>query len=270
MPEAGSLLALLADGETPVEPAVLVVAAHPDDEVIGLGAQLARFRDITLLHATDGAPRDGHDVAMHGFADAASYAAARRRELVAALALAGITADRALTCDIPDQQATLQLAELTREVAARISALRPAALITHAYEGGHPDHDATAFAVHAALRLADGPQPALLEMAGYHAGPQGMETGCFLPVAEDMATYLAIPPKARARKQRMIACFATQQRVLAEFPIDVEMLRPAPRYDFTRPPHPGRLHYENYPWGMTGEAFRGMAAEASQALGLGR
>ncbi|TCH98116.1 PIG-L family deacetylase [Roseococcus sp. SYP-B2431] len=270
MPAAGPLLALLADGETPVGPAVLVVAAHPDDEVIGIGAQLPRFHDITLLHVTDGAPRDGGDAAMHGFADTASYAAARREELEAALALAGIPAERALNCGIPDQQAALWLADLTREVAARITALRPAAIVTHAYEGGHPDHDATAFAVHAALRLMDGPTPVLLEMAGYHAGPQGMRTGCFLPAGEDGAVRLAVPPAALVCKRRMMACFVTQQRVLAEFPIDGEMLRPAPRYDFAQPPHPGRLHYENHPWGMTGEAFRERVAEASQPLGIGR
>lgn len=269
MPAAGPLLARLADGETLVEPAVLLVAAHPDDEVIGLGAQLARFRDITLLHATDGAPLDGRDATMHGFADAASYAAARRQELLAALALAGIAGERALTCDIPDQQATLRLTDLSREVAALVTALRPAAVITHAYEGGHPDHDATAYAVHAALRLGDAPRPVLLEMAGYHAGPKGMETGRFLPGTGDGEVRLSIPPAARARKQGMIARFATQQRVLADFPVDVEMLRPAPHYDFARAPHPGRLHYENHPWGMTGETFRRMAAEASRTLRIG-
>jgi hypothetical protein len=123
--------------------------------------------------------------------------------------------------------------------------------------------------VQAALCLVDVPQPVLLEMAGYHAGPQGIETGCFLPAADHSQVRLAIPPAARARKQRMLACFATQQRVLADFPVDIEMLRPAPLYDFAGPPHPGRLHYENYPWGMTGETFRRMAAEASGTLGIG-
>ncbi|MBR0665532.1 PIG-L family deacetylase [Roseomonas hellenica] len=266
MVAAEPLLALLADGEAPVDLPALLVAAHPDDEVIGIGAQLSRFRDITLLHATDGAPRDGRDAAMHGFADVESYAAARRRELLEAIAVAGIAADRALACGIPDQQATLRLADLTRQLAALIAARRPAALITHAYEGGHPDHDATAFAVHAALRLTDAPRPTLLEMAGYYAGPQGMETGCFLPMAGCAPVRLPVSPAARESKLRMIACFATQARVLAGFPVDVEALRPAPRYDFTRPPHPGRLHYENHPWGMTGGIFRRMAAEALQAL----
>ncbi|WP_424811825.1 PIG-L deacetylase family protein [Roseococcus sp. YIM B11640] len=249
---------------------MLVVAAHPDDEVIGIGAQLPRFRDITLLHATDGAPRDGRDAEMHGFSDTESYAQARRQELISALALAGVAPERALTCGIPDQQATMRLASLARQVAILVGSLRPAAIVTQAYEGGHPDHDAVAFAVHAALQLVQAPRPALLEMAGYHAGPQGMATGCFLPGAHDGRIRLAMSPAARALKAQMVACFATQQQVLAGFPVGVEMLRLAPCYDFARPPHPGRLHYENYPWGMSGETFREMAAEAAQTLGIGR
>ena len=37
----------------------MIVVAHPDDETIGMGAQLCRFRDALLVQVTDGAPRDG-------------------------------------------------------------------------------------------------------------------------------------------------------------------------------------------------------------------
>lgn len=267
--DSAAILSWLAAGAGVTDLPLLLVVAHPDDEVIGLGAQLPRFRNAAVLHVTDGAPRDGRDATMHGFADTGAYAAARRAEMLAALRLAGIGAERALELGIPDQQASLHLPHLACRIAGLVEERRPAILVTHAYEGGHPDHDATAFAVHAALRLLAPPRPLLLEITCYHAGPEGTVLGRFLPAEGCDPVVITLSPQARALKQRMIGCFATQREVLAPFPTEAESLRPAPHYDFTRPPHPGRLHYENFPWGMTGERFRRFAAQALQELGIG-
>jgi LmbE family N-acetylglucosaminyl deacetylase len=53
------------------------------------------------------------------------------------------------TLGIPDQAASLGLAGLARRLAVQLAASGAEVVVTHAYEGGHPDHDATAFAVHA-------------------------------------------------------------------------------------------------------------------------
>src|SRR5690242_3645122 len=65
---------------------VMVVVAHPDDEVIGYSAHLARWpRSTVLVHATDGAPPDDRDAHAAGFDSGEAYARARRAELGQAL-----------------------------------------------------------------------------------------------------------------------------------------------------------------------------------------
>lgn len=266
MPTApADLVDLLMLGQPP---RTLILAAHADDETIGASALLCRLRDqLTIAHVTDGAPPNGQDAAAHGFASRADYAAARRRELESAVALAGIQPHQLRELNCPDQQAAFRLVELTHQLTTLLEEIQPAVLITHPYEGGHPDHDATAFIAHAAVRRLATP-PTLLEMTSYHIGSAGIQPFEFLPADTPPEMTIELFPHQRRLKQAMLACFASQQETLQYFPVELERTRHAPGYDFTQPPHQGLLWYEKFDWGLDGARFRALAAEALTKLGL--
>jgi LmbE family N-acetylglucosaminyl deacetylase len=244
----------------------VLVAAHPDDETIGAGASLALLRRLAIVHITDGAPRNLHDAKAHGFDTADAYTQARRAELACALE-AGDAEARCLCLGAPDQEASLRMAALAQDLAEALAPLAPACLLTHAYEGGHPDHDATCLIARLAATRLD-PPPAILEMAGYFANVDGQTViGGF--VGEPAALVAPLNPAERARREAMLDCFATQEATLQPFRnMEHEAFRLAPPCDFTHAPHPGTLHYERHEWGMTGARWRALAAEALASWGV--
>lgn len=235
-----------------MSPRVLVVVAHPDDEVVGAGALISRLPDVWILHATDGAPRDPRFMARGFQGTREEYARARRLELEEALSLAGVAPDRLLSLGIADQEAVFEIPRLAEGIARAVREIGPDTLLTLAYEGGHPDHDAVALA---ARRAAEGIE--VLEMPLYHAEPgtERMIVQEFLPGSPEID--LPLTDGERDLKRRMIETFATQKETLRAFlPPRDERLRPAPRYDFTRPPHAGRLQYEIWGFPIDGNQWR--------------
>jgi N-acetylglucosamine malate deacetylase 2 len=239
-------------------PRTMVVVAHPDDEVLALGGRLSRHQESLFVQVTDGAPLDGKDCAACGFSSLEHYRNARKAELTKAFCIAGLCSPNRIQLNVSDQQATFQLDLLTAKLRSLIIIFRPEVIFTHPYEGGHPDHDACAFAIHhvvEALKIKD--PPVILEAAFYHAGPTGIETNCFL-IGKNTTCEITrvLNQEERQKKQQLLSCFLTQNNTLCYFRNDLEQYRIAPLYDFSLPPHEGELFYERYSWGLTGKQFR--------------
>jgi N-acetylglucosamine malate deacetylase 2 len=238
----------------------VLVCAHADDETVSAGAQIAYFESPILIYATDGAP-------LNRGAGRAEYAATRRRELADALRAGEANNAVVIELGFVDQEAGHNLPALTERLLRIFVERRPEIVLVHPYEGGHPDHDAIAFAARTAIEMIDPEtRPVLWEFTSYHARGNEMVTCEFLPHPGIEQVRVVLTPEMRRRKQAMIDAYISQREVLRDFPLVDEKFRIAPRYDFTQPPHPGKLFYEHFNWGMTGPQFRDLAREALNLL----
>jgi N-acetylglucosamine malate deacetylase 2 len=254
-------------------PKVMIIAAHQDDETVGAGARLCSLTDAWIVHVTDGAPDSPGVAQRYGFETREEYAAQRRQEVNAALDIAGVLPEHRLCLNYVDGEASLRMVDLVLRIADLIDNIEPDVIITHPYEGGHTDHDATAFAVHLAcglLRREGAKPPAVLEMTSYFRKQGRRVVHEFLPHkrADIDLREIELDAKMRAKKQQMYDCFTSQVRVIQSFGAELEKFRPAPRYVFTRPPHDGELNYERFGDPLRGERWRKDAEEAMAKLRL--
>jgi LmbE family N-acetylglucosaminyl deacetylase len=235
---------------------VALVLAHPDDETASTGGLLQRLEQVRLIYLTDGAPRDLIDAKRAGFDDHRDYATLRKRELSTSLRQLGLAAEP-LFYDQPDKRALDQLIEIVERL---VSDLRGAkAVVTHAFEHGHPDHDAAAVAVALASLRLGAAAPERFEFSGYHLSDDGPVFGAFWPGGQDFALQLS--PDELERKRRAMAAFESQHQTLAQFPLAPERFRRAPEYDFIAAAPPGRALYDLYGWEISSQLWRSRLRE---------
>ena len=245
-----------------------VIVAHPADEVVGAGCLISKLVDVTVLHVTDGAPRELTEAEAAGFGGREDYARARREECLNALALAHVPQDRVFGFGVSAQQAAYSLIVLTKKITTFLQQAGADIVITHPYEGGHPDHDATAFAIHGALRLMKENgfrPPVVFEMALHPSADFKAKLPEFLPGAERETTTLLLDERAEELKKKMFACFSTQKESLDLSPVGPERFRQPLKYDFNSPP-PGDLFYEKFDWAPRREEWQSLASQALAEL----
>ena len=248
-----------------------MVVAHPDDEVLGMGGRLTILQNLTLIQLTDGSPRSETDGQKNDFETVSDYASARERETLRALARLGLRSYRRIKYGFPDQEAVMALSELTEVLKADLERMK--LVFTHPFEGGHPDHDAAAFAVQTAcerIGISGHEPPLRFEFASYHSRSGRMITGQFWPDSASPEFAVRLPLRECARKRQALSCYRTQRDVIAQFEPDIERYRVAPRYDFSRSPPPGTALYDAFGWSMTARVWRQYAQVAASQLGPAR
>jgi LmbE family N-acetylglucosaminyl deacetylase len=188
----GSGLARLAHVKSAV-----IVAAHPDDEVLGAGgliSMLAASRArLRLIAVTDG------ERSHRGHASLPSLARRRTAETAAALRALGARTAEVIRLQLPDSG----LAAREDELAAALAPLAAGFDLCLAPwdRDMHPDHEA---AGRAARRAAPGHLYYYPVWMWHWASPADPR------VPWDRALRIPLPPRAARRKRAAITCFRSQ------------------------------------------------------------
>ncbi len=230
----------------------LLLVAHPDDEVIAAGALMQRMKKPIVVFATDGAPRDEFFWRQYGSRE--NYAEVRRKEAVEALRVVGaepIFLWSHVTGGIVDQELFLRLSVAVLAFEKIIAQTRPDSLLTIAYEGGHPDHDAACFI---ASQIGKRERIPVWEFPLYHRDANGEAVVQAFPNPDGSEVQSAVDSEPLQRKLAMARAYESQKGVVESFHPEMEVFRPLASYDFSQPPLPWKLNYEYWQWNMTGQS----------------
>ena len=124
----------------------LVIAPHHDDETFGCGGVIALKRQahipVNVLVMTDGRQSHGHIAGV----DLNQMIETRKRELLAACEILGVSSDNIHFLNLPDQGVYRltpeQHQQAVRQVAELILSLRPQEIYVNHRTDRHPDHEA--------------------------------------------------------------------------------------------------------------------------------
>jgi LmbE family N-acetylglucosaminyl deacetylase len=133
---------------------ILVVAAHPDDEVLGMGGTIARHTEegdiVSILILSDGVTSRQEREKRFEKEIQERYAAAQEAAEI-------LGAEKPALCHFPDNQFdTVSLLSIAREIEKEIKICKPHIIYTHHGGDVNIDHRRTLEAVEAAVRPMDG------------------------------------------------------------------------------------------------------------------
>ncbi len=245
---------------------VLVLVAHADDESVGYGALLQKMREAVVVIATDCAPRDKYF--WERFGSRERYALLRRDEARRAMELAKVRELVWLADEdgrLEDQRLFLNLTAAYEQLQELVRRVKPEAIATLAYEGGHPDHDSCSvlgwrlgekfgLPVWEAPLYSRGYEEALAGeaiSAGRRFGTQGRGRVQRFICENDEQVVVEIDAEELEIKRAMCAQYASQGDFLQTFDAGREVVRPQVNYMYEQSPHEGPTNYEQWQWWMS-------------------
>ena len=222
---------------------MLILAPHPDDEVVACGIAATRARRdgalVSVIYLTTGVP-PCEQLWRWQRAGYRSRVAHRRDEAARAAAL--LQLEQRGCSDIPSRRLLNCLDAAVTSVGQAIVAVGATELWVTAFEGAHQDHDAAN-----ALAASFCEHLPVWEFAAYNYAGGKVRTNRFFDARGGVVEIEADRDEV-ALKRRALALYASERGNLRHIRMLEEAYRPLPRHDYAAPPHAGTLFRERFHW----------------------
>jgi N-acetylglucosamine malate deacetylase 2 len=241
---------------------VLVLAAHPDDESIGCAGLLQRARQGLVVFAVDGAPPQYSFEKQFGSLQ--NYSRIRFEEASGALrSIPEVSARRLTRPDgtaFVDQHLVLELPEAFASLCQMVSDFAPSLIVSHAFEGGHVDHDAC----HVLAKEASAEFGLKhLEFPLYWRETNGKDVFQRFRPNGSSESVLQLTSQELHTKRQMLTEYRTQQDLTSVFTLENERFRCAAKWENSKPDWPD-YPFENRRRGLKAAVFLQKVAEFQQ------
>jgi N-acetylglucosamine malate deacetylase 2 len=216
----------------------LIFVAHPDDETLACGGLLQRFPASLVVFATDGTPAGYGLERKYGSLQA--YTELRFQEAARALSRVPDCSFKWLTgrdgSYFGDMHVYEELPAAATCLRTTAQAFSPDAIVSHAYEGAHIDHDACSFI---AMHVADVLSLKRFEFPMYWLDQRGKtvlqrfrdrDSDVAVSGLEGAAAHVMEWQLSETEiecKKKMIAEYRTQRGTVSTFDPSIERFRPA-------------------------------------------
>jgi N-acetylglucosamine malate deacetylase 2 len=238
---------------------VLVLAAHPDDETIACSGLLQRAAASLVVFAVDGAPP--HYGFENKFGSLRGYSETRFAEASRALSFVPRCSMRRLSKHdgtwFLDQHLFLELREAFGCLVQMAREFSPDLLVSHAFEGGHIDHDACHVLAECTARALNSES---LEFPLYWRSEDRRDVFQEFRDGADGEFVLQLSQEEIRVKRRMLSEYRSQKNLMSVFRLEPERFRRVLRTDH-REPTWAEYPFENRRTPLNVEVFLRKVAE---------
>ena len=222
---------------------ILLLIPHPDDEIVGCCAAIRKAlglgASVVGFYLTTGIP----PINALWWWQRSRYServARRRYEAREAAELLGVEVYEFQ--EIPCRTLKSHLEPTREKIQQAMRNLGIDTVWTPAYEGGHQDHDVCSF-----LASTLNNQVQVWEFSEYnYFGNKVRSQEFFDPNGTEQIIKLNSSEKELKRKA--LSIYRSEQANLNYVDIVQEEFRPQAAYNYSKPPHPGKLFYQRFQW----------------------